>query len=92
MDFSNGVICMWQSAQILAKPDLAPLAWVKRLVVLCDRAPQTPLATVLKVLEQELGRSVEDVFERFETEPLGSASIAQVLIDQAILGLVSESR
>jgi len=35
---------------------------------------------------------VEDVFERFETEPLGSASIAQVLIDQAILGLVSESR
>ncbi|KAG0589957.1 hypothetical protein KC19_1G059800 [Ceratodon purpureus] len=67
-----------KSAQILAKPDLAPLAWVKRLVILCDRAPQTPLATVLKVLENELGRSVDDVFERFETEPLGSASIAQV--------------
>lgn len=67
-----------KSAQILAKPDLAPLPWVKRLVVLCDRAPQTPFGTVLKVLEQELGRTVEDVFERFETEPLGSASIAQV--------------
>jgi aarF domain-containing kinase len=67
-----------KSAQILAKPDLTPLAWVKRLVVLCDQAPQTPFATVVKVLEQELGRPVDDVFERFEVEPLGSASIAQV--------------
>lgn len=72
------MFCVLQSAQILAKPDLTPLAWVKKLVVLCDQAPQTPFATVLKVLEQELGRPMEDIFERFETEPLGSASIAQV--------------
>lgn len=85
-DYSNMVfvLCIWQSAQILAKPDLAPLAWVKRLVVLCDHAPQTPFATVLKVLEHELGRPVDDLFERFETEPLGSASIAQVQIRQAM--------
>ncbi|CAK7336636.1 unnamed protein product [Dovyalis caffra] len=65
-------------AQIIGKPDLAPAAWVRRLVTLCDRAPATPFDTVKLVLEKELGRSIEDVFERFDVEPLGSASIAQV--------------
>lgn len=65
-------------AQIIGKPDLAPEAWVRRLVTLCDRAPATPFNTVKLVLEKELGRSIEDIFERFDMEPLGSASIAQV--------------
>ncbi|KAI3970327.1 hypothetical protein MKX01_023974 [Papaver californicum] len=65
-------------AQIVGKPDLAPAAWVKRLVTLCDKAPGTPFETVRLVLEKELGQSVDEVFERFDVEPLGSASIAQV--------------
>uniref|UniRef100_A0A0D3EXJ4 ABC1 atypical kinase-like domain-containing protein n=1 Tax=Oryza barthii TaxID=65489 RepID=A0A0D3EXJ4_9ORYZ len=32
-----------KAAQILGKPDLAPMAWVKRLVTLCDKAPATPI-------------------------------------------------
>lgn len=67
-----------QSAQLLAKPDLSPKAWVKKLVVLCDSAPQTPCEIVHKVLEQELGRPMDAVFERFDSIPLGSASVAQV--------------
>ncbi|MCL7028250.1 hypothetical protein MKW94_020516 [Papaver nudicaule] len=65
-------------AQIVGKPDLAPAAWVKRLVTLCDKAPGTPFEMVRLVLEKELGQSVDEVFERFDVEPLGSASIAQV--------------
>ncbi|KAG8638730.1 uncharacterized protein slr0889 [Manihot esculenta] len=65
-------------AQVLGKPDLAPAAWVRRLVTLCDRAPATPFDTVQLVLEKELGRSIGEIFENFEEEPLGSASIAQV--------------
>ncbi|XP_054807134.1 uncharacterized protein LOC129309548 isoform X2 [Prosopis cineraria] len=65
-------------AQIVGKPDLAPAAWVRRLVTLCDQAPATPFHTVKLVLEKELGRSIDDVFEMFDVEPLGSASIAQV--------------
>ncbi|CAM8926167.1 unnamed protein product [Rhodiola kirilowii] len=65
-------------AQIVGKPDLAPAAWVRRLVTLCDQAPPTPLDTVKLVLENELGRSSDDLFERFDTLPIGSASIAQV--------------
>ncbi|KAL2321717.1 hypothetical protein Fmac_026096 [Flemingia macrophylla] len=65
-------------AQILGKPDLAPAAWVKRLVTLCDKAPPTPFDAVKLVLENELGQGIDDVFDRFDVEPLGSASIAQV--------------
>ncbi|KAI4336278.1 hypothetical protein L6164_014822 [Bauhinia variegata] len=65
-------------AQIVGKPDLAPAAWVRRLVTLFDQAPATPFRTVKIVLEKELGRRVDDMFERFDVEPLGSASIAQV--------------
>ncbi|KAJ6672285.1 ABC1 FAMILY PROTEIN [Salix viminalis] len=65
-------------AQIIGKPDLAPAAWVRRLVTLYDRAPPTPFDAVKLVLEKELGRSMEDIFERFDVQPLGSASIAQV--------------
>ncbi|KAL6174997.1 hypothetical protein ACLB2K_051640 [Fragaria x ananassa] len=65
-------------AQIVGKPDLAPVAWVKRLVTLCDHAPATPFDAVQLMLETELGRSIGEVFERFDVEPIGSASIAQV--------------
>ncbi|CAN8325812.1 unnamed protein product [Cochlearia groenlandica] len=65
-------------AQILGKPDLAPAAWVRKLVTLCDQAPATPFDAVRLVLEKELGKSIDEVFETFDDKPLGSASIAQV--------------
>ncbi|KAB2020321.1 hypothetical protein ERO13_D07G057700v2 [Gossypium hirsutum] len=65
-------------AQIIGKPDLAPAAWVNRLVTLCDQAPATPFDAVQLVLEKEFGRSIGEIFENFDVNPLGSASIAQV--------------
>ncbi|KAI6675457.1 hypothetical protein NL676_003363 [Syzygium grande] len=65
-------------AQIIGKPDLAPAAWVRRLVTLCDHAPATPFDVVQLVLERELGRNLGEMFEKIDTDPLGSASIAQV--------------
>ncbi|XP_062170683.1 uncharacterized protein LOC133876419 isoform X1 [Alnus glutinosa] len=65
-------------AQVVGKPDLAPAAWVRRLVTLCDRAPATPFDEIRLVLEKDLGRGVGEMFERFDVEPIGSASIAQV--------------
>lgn len=67
-----------QAAQILGKPDLAPMAWVKRLVTLCDQAPSTPFDVVRNVVEKQLGKNFDDMFEFFDVEPVGSASIAQV--------------
>ncbi|XP_023639271.1 uncharacterized protein LOC17875610 isoform X1 [Capsella rubella] len=65
-------------AQLLAKPDMAPAAWVKKLVTLCDQAPATPFDAIQLVLEKELGKSIGEIFETFDEKPLGSASIAQV--------------
>ncbi|XP_050378161.1 protein ACTIVITY OF BC1 COMPLEX KINASE 8, chloroplastic-like [Argentina anserina] len=65
-------------AQIIGKPDLAPAAWVKRLVTSCDHAPATPLDAVQLMLESEVGQSVGEVFERFDVDPIGYASISQV--------------
>lgn len=67
-----------QVAQVVGKPDLAPAAWVKKLVTLCDQAPGTPSNVVRFVLENELGKSIDEMFERFDWDPIGSASIAQV--------------
>ncbi|KAL9235572.1 hypothetical protein vseg_010320 [Gypsophila vaccaria] len=65
-------------AQIIGKPDLAPAAWVRRLVTLCDQAPATPYDVVQLVLENEMGKNIDEVFDSFDRSPLGSASIAQV--------------
>eukprot|EP00250_Pteridium_aquilinum_P017177 c23492_g1_i1 orf=528-2114(+) len=65
-------------AQLIGKPDLAPEAWVKKLVTLCDAAPATPVSIVKCVLEHELGLTVEELFEEFHSSPIGSASVAQV--------------
>ncbi|KAG8379408.1 hypothetical protein BUALT_Bualt07G0085400 [Buddleja alternifolia] len=74
-------------AQIIGKPDLAPAAWVRRLVTLCDQAPPTSYNVVKAVVEKELGRGLDEVFERFDDSPLGSASIAQVSFQFSSLSL-----
>lgn len=66
-------------AQLIGKPDLAPDAWVRKLVTLCDAAPSTPFAVVKRVLEHQLGLgAVDELFEEFHEIPIGSASVAQV--------------
>ncbi|KAK4370076.1 hypothetical protein RND71_009551 [Anisodus tanguticus] len=65
-------------AQLIGKPDLAPAAWVRRLVTLCDQAPAMPYNVIRAVLEKELDQNIDELFERFDVDPLGSASIAQV--------------
>lgn len=67
-----------KSGQFMAKPDLVPAAWVKRLSVLHDAAPADAFPVVRRVLEGELGGRLEAHFSAFEETPVGSASIAQV--------------
>src|SRR5450755_3407760 len=46
--------------------------------MLRDRVPPEPFDVVRRVVELELGRSLDDVFERFDRQPIAAASIAQV--------------
>ena len=43
-----------------------------------DQVPPIPFHDVRRVIEEDLGRYLEDVFSWIDTEPLASASIAQV--------------
>ena len=65
--------------QILAtRPDLVPMSFVLELRKLQDEVPPFPAEESRRAIETALGRPVEEVFERFEEQPLAAASIAQV--------------
>ncbi|CAG0963200.1 aarF domain-containing kinase [Myxococcaceae bacterium] len=58
--------------------DLVP-AWLRdALASLHDSVPALPFDRVVSVVERELGIPLGEAFVRFEPQPLGAASIAQV--------------
>jgi ubiquinone biosynthesis protein len=61
------------SGQGLFPPEL-----VQEFQQLRDRVPPEPFALVRRVVEEDLGRPLEEVFASFEPTALASASIAQV--------------
>jgi ubiquinone biosynthesis protein len=57
---------------------LFPEELVREFKMLRDKVPPEPFADVRRVVELELGRSLDDVFTSFDRTPLAAASIAQV--------------
>jgi ubiquinone biosynthesis protein len=65
--------------QVLSvRPDILPQDVLTEFESLQDRVPPMSMEDVQWVVEQELQRPIEEVFEWFDPAPLGSASIAQV--------------
>ncbi len=60
-----------------ARPDVLPAELVEELAQLQDRVPAFPFPVVQDLLEQELGERCAEIVD-LESEPLGSASLAQV--------------
>jgi ubiquinone biosynthesis protein len=58
--------------------DLMPMDIADELARLQDRVPPFPASEVRATLETIYGKSLEQVFTRFEAEPVASASMAQV--------------
>lgn len=64
--------------QVLSmRSDLLPREYIVALETLQDRAPVIPIDAVKRVIEEGLGRSVDEIFANFDDEPLATASIAQ---------------
>src|SRR6266566_442297 len=57
---------------------LFPEELVAELKLLRDRVPPEPFEAVRRVVEMDLGRSLDDAFESFDRRPIAAASIAQV--------------
>ncbi|WP_419603274.1 ubiquinone biosynthesis regulatory protein kinase UbiB [Thiolapillus sp.] len=65
--------------QILStRRDLLPDEIAEELVKLQDEVPPFPAEQSRAIVEKALGGEVEDIFASFETQPMASASIAQV--------------
>jgi ubiquinone biosynthesis protein len=65
--------------QVLSsRPDLLPPETIEQLKILQDRLPAFGFRRVRRVVERELGRPLEEVFQEFDREPVAAASVAQV--------------
>jgi len=60
------------------RADLLPDPLRRELATLQDRVPPFPYADVRRTIESDLGRPLEEIFDRFEVEPVAAASVAQV--------------
>ncbi|MFK8030170.1 MAG: ubiquinone biosynthesis regulatory protein kinase UbiB [Gammaproteobacteria bacterium] len=60
------------------RPDLLPPDIAQELAKLQDKVPPFSNELARETVEAAFGQSVDEVFQSFETEPLASASIAQV--------------
>jgi len=65
--------------QILStRPDLIPEDIVAELKNLQDNVAPFPTETALKLIEEQLGQPISEMFAEFSAKPLAAASIAQV--------------
>jgi predicted unusual protein kinase regulating ubiquinone biosynthesis (AarF/ABC1/UbiB family) len=66
-------------AQVFAaRADILPEPYLSAIATLTDQVPPLPPGVAERVVREELGRDVGQVFGRFEPEPLAAASLGQV--------------
>jgi len=64
--------------QVSMRADMLPYAYCAELGKMLDQAPAFPLEQAIEIIERTLGQPLADVFEIFDPEPIGSASLACV--------------
>jgi aarF domain-containing kinase len=63
---------------LMSMSHVLPKEYTDTLKVLLDRAPPVPVDEVRRTIREDTGKTLEDVFVRFDDTPVASASIAQV--------------
>src|SRR5690242_16139434 len=65
--------------QVLStRPDLLPQTYIEELEKLQDDVGPIPTEDVRATIEEELGARISKLFEEFDDEPIGTASLGQV--------------
>ncbi|EAZ98006.1 ABC1 kinase family protein [Marinobacter sp. ELB17] len=71
---------------IASSPTFFPKEYVEEFQGCLDSTPSLPYRVIRKIIEEELGRPVEEVFTDIDPVALASASIAQVHVARLING------
>ena len=64
--------------QLSLRADLLPYAYCAELSKLLDRTTPIPSSQAIEVIERSLGRPLSAIFDSFDPNPIGSASLACV--------------
>ncbi len=66
-------------AQVIStRADFLPPEYINALSTLQDEVPPVPFARIKPIIEKDLGKPINAVFDKFDEEPLAAASVAQV--------------
>lgn len=69
--------------QLSLRADILPYEYCEELASMLDRVPPFPSEQAIAIVERNLGRKVTEVFQVFDPNPIGSASLSCVY--QALL-------
>jgi ubiquinone biosynthesis protein len=69
--------------QLSLRADILPYAYCAELGKLLDRVPAIATSEAIAIIERNLGRRLDEIFDTFDPTPIGSASLACVY--QAVL-------
>ncbi|MFW6597471.1 ABC1 kinase family protein [Propionibacteriaceae bacterium Y2011] len=73
-----GVTYVKLGQMLATRPDLLPPPFVAELSTLHSAVPAEPWAAVAPVIEEELGRPIQQLFAEVDHDPMAAASVAQI--------------
>lgn len=74
----NGSIFIKLGQHLSSMGYLLPLEWTETFIPLQDRCPVSSYESIEEMFTKDTGYPISNLFDTFEREPIGSASLAQV--------------
>lgn len=74
----NGGIYIKLGQHISAMTYLLPIEWVTAMIPLQDQCPRSSIEEINQLFIDDCGKPIDTIFEEFDENPIGIASLAQV--------------